>query len=174
MLFFTIWNVDSAVNVDEWHHPISQFILTSANLYCIFHIVFMYLLLCTFKMKHFKDTLKAFNDFKNKQKSVWSNAFWYVKVCIFWKCIQYTVQWDKIQMFKKFSSGKINGIKNALFFLSRAPTHHSFTYNLRFLCELKHKVRLSKSVCEISHFWFRFVFIKVFIFIQQNAWTLWL
>ena len=90
--------------------------MTSANLYCIFHIVFMYLLLCTFKMKHFKDTLKAFDDFKNKQKSVWSNAFWYVKVCIFWKCIQYTIQWDKIQMLKKFPSNKISSTKNAIFF----------------------------------------------------------
>ena len=29
---------------------------------------------------HIRDTLKAFDDFKNKQKSVWSNVFWYVKV----------------------------------------------------------------------------------------------
>ena len=39
---------------------------------------------------NFKDTLKAFDDFKNKQKNVWSNIFWSVKVCIFSKCIQYT------------------------------------------------------------------------------------
>ena len=77
-------------------------------------------------------------------------------------------------MLKKFPSDKINGTKNALFFLSRAPTHHSFTFNLRFLYELKHKVRLSKTVCGIFHFQFRFVFIKVYIFVQQNAWTLWL
>ena len=48
-----------------------------------------------------------------------------------------------------------------------------FTFNLRFLCKLKHKVRLSKTVCGIFHFWFRFVFIKVYIFVQNNAWTLW-
>ena len=101
---------------------------------------------------------------ETSNKSVWSNVFWYVKVCIFWKCIQYTIHWDKTQMFKKFSS----------FFLSRAPTHHSFTFNLRFLYELKHKVRLSKTVCGIFHFRFRFVFIKVYIFVQQNAWILWL
>ena len=77
-------------------------------------------------------------------------------------------------MLKKFSSDKINGTKNALFFLSRVPTHHSFTFNLRFLYELKHKVRLSKTVCWIFHFRFRFVFIKVYIFVQQNAWMLWL
>ena len=59
-----------------------------------------------------KDTLKAFDDFKNKQKSVWSNVFWYVKVCIFWKCIQYTIYWDKTQMLKKFPSDKMKGTKN--------------------------------------------------------------
>ena len=75
-------------------------------------------------------------------------------------------------MLKKFPSDKINGTKNALFFLSRAPTHHSFTFNLRFLYELKHKVRLSKTVCGIFHFRLRFVFIKVYIFAQKNAWTL--
>ena len=50
----------------------------------------------------FKVTMKAFDDFKNTQKSFWSNVFWYVIVCIFWKCIQYTIHWDKTQMLKKF------------------------------------------------------------------------
>ena len=45
----------------------------------------------------------------------------------------------------KFTSGKINGTKYAVFFLSRAPTHYSFTFNLQFLNELKHNVRLSKT-----------------------------
>ena len=72
----------------------------------------------------------------------------------------------------KFPSEKINGTKNALFSLSRAPTRHSLTCNLRFLYELKYKVRLSKSVLGIFHFRFRFIFIKVYIFVQQNAWTL--
>ena len=53
---------------------------------------------------------------------------------------------------KKILSDKINGTKNALFFLWRAPTRHSVTFNLRFLCELNHKVRLSKIVCGIYHF----------------------
>ena len=48
-------------------------------------------------------------------------------------------------MLKKFPSDKINGTKNALFFLSRAPTHHCFTFNLQFLYELKRKVYLSKT-----------------------------
>ena len=43
-------------------------------------------------------------------------------------------------MIKTFPSNKINDTKNALFFLSRALTHHSFTFNLQFLYDLKHKV----------------------------------
>ena len=43
--------------------------------------------------------------------------------------IHYTL---KTQMVKLFPADKINGTKNVLFFLSRAPTHHSFTFNLRF------------------------------------------
>ena len=74
-------------------------------------------------------------------------------------------------MLKKFLSGKINGTKNALIFLSRAPTH-SFPFNLRFLCKLKDKVRLSKTACGICPFRFHLVFIKIYIFVQQNAWTL--
>ena len=45
-------------------------------------------------------------------------------------------------MLKKIPSDKINGAKNALFFLSQVPAHHSFTFNLRYLYELKHKARL--------------------------------
>ena len=57
--------------------------------------------------------------------------------------------------------------------LSPAPTHQSFIFNLRFLYELKHKLCLSsKTVCGIFHFRFCFTFINVYIFVQQNAWTL--
>ena len=52
---------------------------------------------------------------------------------------------DTTQMLKKFSSDKINDTKNALFSLLQAPTHHSFTFNLRFLYELMHKVCLFKN-----------------------------
>ena len=38
---------------------------------------------------------------KTNNKSAWSNVFWYVKVCIFWKCIQCTIHWDKTQILKK-------------------------------------------------------------------------
>ena len=75
-------------------------------------------------------------------------------------------------MLKKIPSDKINGTKNALLFLSRAPSHHGFTFNLLFLHELKHKFRLCKTVCGIFYFRFRSVFIKVYIFVQQNTWSL--
>ena len=55
-------------------------------------------------------------------------------------------------MLKKFPLDKINSTKNAHFSLSPAPTHHGFTFNLRFLFELKQKVRLSKTLCWISDF----------------------
>ena len=70
-----------------------------------------------------------------------------------------------------FPSDKINVRKNALFFLSRAPTHHSFTFNSQFLYKLKHKAHLSETARGISLFRFRHVFIKVCVFVHQKAWT---
>ena len=72
-------------------------------------------------------------------------------------------------MSKTFLSDKTNGTKDALFFLSRAPTNHIFTFNLQFLYKLKHKVRLSKTLCGISHFRFRFVFIKSLYFCSTKC-----
>ena len=60
-------------------------------------------------------------------------------------------------MLRKFPTDKINGAKNAFFF-SRAPTHHGVTFILQFLYELKHKVRLSKSLSGIFHFFLQFLF----------------
>ena len=76
---------------------------------------------------------------------------------------------DIAQIFKKFAWDKINGTKDALFSFSQASTHHSFTFNMRFLYELEHKVCLSTTVCGIFHFQFRFPFVKVYIFVQQNS-----
>ena len=74
---------------------------------------------------------------------------------------------------KKIRSDKINITKIALLFLSRAPTHHSFTFSSQFLYELKHMmVYLSKTLRGIFHFRIRFVFVKLYIFVQQIAWTL--
>ena len=111
---------------------------------------------------------------ETSNKSVWRDVFWYVKACIFWKCIQYSIHWDKTQILKKIPFGLNKRYKKCPLFLSRALTHYSFIFHLRFLYELKHKVHLSKTVCGIFHFLFCFVFIKVYIFVQQNAWALWL
>ena len=89
-----------------------------------------------------KNTLKTFDDFIASDKNVWSNVFSNVKVCIFWKFIQYTIQYDKTQMLKRFPLDKINVIKNAIFFLSRFLTHDSFALNSQFLNELRHMVYL--------------------------------
>ena len=35
------------------------------------------------------------------------------------------------------------------FYISRAPTHHSFDFNSWFLYELKQKFRVSETVCAI-------------------------
>ena len=101
-----------------------------------------------------KDSLKACNDFKSKKKV--NKVMFLMYKCMY---IVYSIHYalSKIQMLKKLSFNKINGTKNALLFLSRAPTHDHITFNLRFLYELKHKVRLPKGVCRI--FYFRFCFV---------------
>ena len=100
--------------------------------------------------------MKAFNNLKNKKKSVWSNVFWYVKVCIIWKFVKYTIHWDKTQMLKK------NNFRQNKQYKKCPPFYFatSFIFNLQFLYELKQKVRLCKTVCGIFHFQFCFVFIK--------------
>ena len=82
------------------------------------------------------------------------------------KHVYYECLFETTQMLKK-----IKGTKNAFLFPLRDPTHHSFTFNLRFLYEQKYKVRLSKTVCGIFHFRFRFDLIKIYIFVQQTVRT---
>ena len=89
--------------------------------------------------------------------------------------IHYTLRlnFKKIKNIKKIPLDRQNkGYKKCPLFLLRAPTHHSFIFNLQLLYELKHKVRLSENVCGIFHFRFLSVFIKVYIFVQQNSSTL--
>ena len=54
--------------------------------------------------------------------------------------------------FKKNSFGQINDTKSAFFFFR--------------------ELQLIATVCVIFHSRFCFVFIKVYIFVQKNAWTL--
>ena len=74
----------------------------------------------------------------------------------------------KDKRLKTFSSDKTNGTKN--FFFSFA--NPNFAFNLRLLHKLKHNVCLPRTACGIFHFRLRFAFVKVYIFVQQNAWIL--
>ena len=58
------------------------------------------------KSVSYKDALKIFDDFKNKQKNVWSIAIWYVKVYIFWESLQYCMHRDKIHTLQKNTRAK--------------------------------------------------------------------
>ena len=108
--------------------------------------------------------------FKANNKCVWSNVFWYVKM---WKYLYSETLFNtlfieiKQKCLKKFPDDKINVTKNALVFLSRAPTQHIFTFNLWFLYKLKHEIHRSKSMCGIFHFQFRLVFIEVYVFFKK-------
>ena len=75
-----------------------------------------------------KGYTEGFQRFQKQATKMCEVIFWHVKVCLFWKCIQYTIHWDKAEMLKRFSSDKIISIKNFLFFILQAPTHHSFFF----------------------------------------------
>ena len=112
-----------------------------------------------------KNTMKAFGDFKNKQKGVRGNIFWYVEVCLFWKFVQYVIQWDKTHWDINFL--QINGRKKCpLFFFGELQL-----ITVLFLISCSYVIRLSKWVC---NFKFCFGFIKVYVFGQQKVWTFWL
>ena len=77
---------------------------------------------------------------------------------------------DKTEMLKKFPPDKKSITKKKkLFSLSWALTQHGFTFNTRFLFELKRKVCLLKVVGGIFHFQFCFVFIKDYIFSSTKS-----
>ena len=97
------------------------------------------------------------------------NVFWYVKVYIFWKFIQYTTQWDKTQMLKKFPSNKTTVTKKCTLFPLVDSNYHSFTFNSKSLYKLKHMVHLFKTVCGILDFPFHLVFTKHYIFCSSNS-----
>ena len=65
---------------------------------------------------------------KSSKKKIWSNFFWYVKVCTFSKFIQYTIYWEKSQMLKKIFSDETNGTKNGLFFSFPSSKSSQFSF----------------------------------------------
>ena len=110
-----------------------------------------------------RNTLKAFNDFKKQATKVYEVMFfWCVKVYIFWNFIQCTVYWDKTRVLFFY-----------FIFFSRALTR-SFTLISLFFHRLKHKIHFSKNLWGIFNFQVHLVFIKVCIYVQQKALTVWL
>ena len=71
-----------------------------------------------------------------------------------------------------FNTLYVDGTKIALFFLSQALSHHSFTFNLRFLYELKYKIRHPKMCVDFSIFDSVSFLLKFIFLVQQNAWTI--
>ena len=120
-------------------------------------------------VKYFKDTWRLLAILKTN-KRVYKVIFFNMKKNVDSESV-FTIHWDKTQILKKFRSDKIN-YKKMPSFLLKASAHHSFTFNVRFFYELKLKVCFPKTVCGIFHFRFCCIFIKVYIFVQQNAWTL--
>ena len=68
-------------------------------------------------------------------ESVWS-AFWYIKVCKFWKCIYYTINYEKKNVTKNFF-GQNKRYKNRTFSFRKLQFITVLHLYLRFLYELK-------------------------------------
>ena len=75
-------------------------------------------------------------------------------------------------MLQKFSLDKINVTKYALCFLARGgPAYQSFAFNSQILYKLKHKVRLSKTLCGTFIF-DSVLFLLSYNFVPEKAQTL--
>ena len=85
----------------------------------------------------------------------------YVKICIFWKCLQYTIHWDKT---KKISFEQNKRYENALFFFRELQLT---TVLLLISDSYMSKVCLSETGSGIFHVRFCFFFIKVYIFVKK-------
>ena len=71
-------------------------------------------------------------------------------------------------MLKKMVNGT-KRYKKCPLYLSRAPTHYSFTFDLRFLYELKNKVCLSKTACGFFPFSIPFHFYQSLYFCSTKS-----
>ena len=122
----------------------------------------------TILLPRIKDTLNAFDDFKNKQQKCMKKCFLICKdiyIYMSWKFLQYVIHCVKTQILKKNYFGKNKRCKKCTFFF-RELELISFAFNSQFLYDLMLKVHPSKTVYRIFHFRFRFIFTKVFIFAQ--------
>ena len=145
------------------------FLIVSEMLKICFYVIFR-ALLCIRFIFLLRIHWKLLMILKTSTKLYKVMLFWHVKVYISSENWLNTLCTEiKEKRYKNSPMTKSTLEKSALFSL-RELQLISFIFNLQFLYEMKHKLRPSTNVCEIFHF----VFIKVYIFVQQKAWTLWL
>ena len=116
-----------------------------------------------------KDTLKAFDDFKNSQKSVWSTIFWYVNVyseSVF--NTLYIKDKANVQQRKK----KNKRYKKNPSFLFSSSNSSQFYFWFAILIWSGHK-GISKTICGIIHL-DSVSFLLKFIFLFNKIHGVWL
>ena len=92
-------------------------------------------------------------------------VFWCAKKYIFWKCVQYTIHSDKTNI-KKISSGENKRYKKCSFLFGKVQLIRVLLLTCNDFMSWIIWVHLSKIVCWILHFWFRFAFSKFYIFVR--------
>ena len=111
---------------------------------------------------------------KNVEKvSIYVKKSKYLKIWTMYKIWKYFEKGQVIEIKHIFPLDKINSSKMPCFSFHKLQL---FTV-LLLICDshMSWNARfVSKTMCGIFHFRFCFVFIKVYIFVQQNAWLLWL
>ena len=107
-----------------------------------------------------KDTLKAYDNFKNQAKSVWSNVFSYVKGCMFSKRIWDTVHWEQTNMLKTFPSGKKSGKKSVFSFESSNSSQFLLLIWDSYMSWRFVSLKLCVEFCisDSVSFWLKFIF----------------
>ena len=124
-------------------------------------IDFMKCSLSTLRNKALRTQWSLSTILKKSNKSLWSNAFWYVKEYTFWKFIQYTIHWDKPLFF--FGQNK-RCKKSTLFFFRELQLttvllliHDSYmSWNTKFVSL---KVCVGFSISDSVMFLLKFIFL---------------
>ena len=109
-----------------------------------------------------KDTLNAFNNFKNKQNSAWSNVY------IYFESVLSTLYTETKHKCKKISFGQNKQYKKCLLFSFTSSNSSQFHFQFEILIWAE-----AHFIVQGFHFSILFIFIKVYIFVQENACTLW-
>ena len=122
----------------------------------------------------FNDPLKDLQGFwrflKKAIKVYEVMFFWHGKVYLFWKFIQYTIHWDKTQIFKKNLSDKTD-LTKMYSFLFRELQHITLLLLIRNSYTSWSTMFISLEVSWDFPFSIPFVFIKLYFF-PQKAWAL--